>query len=256
MTSVVGGRTALVTGAGRGLGRAMARALDAAGARLILVGRTEATLDQTADLLRGSAGQRVCVADVADPEAVSALAAELNAEGISILVNNAGIGGPVKLLPQVEPAEWDQVFASNVRSIYLMCRAFVPPMVAAGAGDVVNIASVSGKRPLVRRTPYTASKMAVIGLTRTLAAEVGEHGVRVNTLSPGYVRGPRMERNFRLQAESTGVSAEEIEAAFVARTALRRMVTEEEVGSALLAMLSMTALSGADIDLSAGIVAP
>jgi NAD(P)-dependent dehydrogenase (short-subunit alcohol dehydrogenase family) len=98
--------------------------------------------------------------------------------------------------------------------------------------------------------------MAVIGLTRTLAAEVGEHGVRVNSLSPGYVRGPRMERNFRLQAESSGVTAEEIEAAFVARTALRRMMTEEEVGNALLGMLSMTALSGADIDLSAGIVAP
>jgi len=245
-----------VTGAGAGLGRAMARALDSAGARLILVGRTEATLAQTAGLLDGTAGRRVCVADVTDPEAVSALGADLSAEGISILVNNAGIGGPVKLLQEIEPAEWDQVFASNVRSIYLMCRAFVPPMIAAGAGDVINISSVSGKRPLVRRTPYTASKMAVIGLTRTLAAEVGEHGVRVNSLSPGYVRGPRMERNFRLQAKSTGVPVEEIEAAFVARTALRRMVTEEEVGSALLAMLSMTALSGADVDLSAGIVAP
>jgi NAD(P)-dependent dehydrogenase (short-subunit alcohol dehydrogenase family) len=256
VTSVVSGRTALVTGAGRGLGRAMARALDSADVRLILVGRTEATLAQTADLLDSSAGQRVCVTDVTDPEAVSALAAELTGESISILVNNAGIGGPVKVLPEVEPAEWDQVFASNVRSIYLMCRAFVPPMVAAGTGDVINIASVSGKRPLVQRTPYAASKMAVIGLTRTLAAEVGEHGVRVNSLSPGYVRGPRMERNFRLQAESSGVPAEEIEAAFVARTALRRMMTEEEVGNALLGMLSMTALSGADIDLSAGIVAP
>jgi NAD(P)-dependent dehydrogenase (short-subunit alcohol dehydrogenase family) len=234
----------------------MARALDSAGARLILVGRTEATLTQTAGFFGSSAGRRVCVADVTDPESVSALGADLSAESISILVNNAGIGGPVKLLQQIEPTVWDQVFASNVRSIYLMCRAFVPPMIAAGAGDVINISSVSGKRPLVRRTPYTASKMAVIGLTRTLAAEVGEHGVRVNSLSPGYVRGPRMERNFRLQAESTGVPVEEIEAAFVARTALRRMVTEEEVGSALLAMLSMTALSGADVDLSAGIVAP
>jgi NAD(P)-dependent dehydrogenase (short-subunit alcohol dehydrogenase family) len=250
------GRTALVTGAGSGLGRAMARSLAAAGARLILVGRTESTLAETAGLLRGDAGTRVCAADVADPGAVSGLAAGLADENVSILVNNAGIAGPVKPLAEIEPEEWDRVFDVNVRSVYLMCRAFVPPMVTAGTGDVINISSVSGKRPLVRRTPYTASKMAVIGLTRTLAAEVGEHGVRVNTLSPGYVRGPRMARNFRLQAEATGVPVEEIETAFAARAALNRLVTEEEVGSAVLAMLSMTALSGADIDLSAGMIAP
>lgn len=250
------GRTALVTGAGSGLGRVMARALDAAGARLILVGRTKETLAGTASRLTSPAGNRVCVADVADPAGVTALAADLAGEQVSILVNNAGIGGPVKPIEEIEPAEWDEVFATNVRSIYLMCRAFVPAMCRARSGDVVNIASVSGKRPLVRRTPYTASKMAVIGLTRTLAAEVGEYGVRVNTLSPGYVRGPRMERNFRLQSQATGVPAAEIERTFTARAALQRMVTEEEVGDALVALLSMTALSGADIDLSAGVVAP
>jgi NAD(P)-dependent dehydrogenase (short-subunit alcohol dehydrogenase family) len=209
-----------------------------------------------AALVTSPAGQRVCVADVADPAAVSALAGGLAAEQVSILVNNAGIGGPVKPLAEIEPAEWDEVFASNVRSIYLMCRAFLPAMTQAGSGDVVNIASVSGKRPLVRRTPYTASKMAVIGLTRTLAAEAGEHGVRVNSRSPGYVRGPRMQRNFRLQAAATGAAEAEIERAFAERIALRRMVTEDEVGAALVAMLAMTALSGADIDLSAGMVAP
>ena len=98
--------------------------------------------------------------------------------------------------------------------------------------------------------------MAVIGLTRTLAVEVGDRGVRVNTLSPGYVHGPRMARNFRLQSERTGVPESQIEAEFAARAALHRMVTEEEVASAVLAMLAMTALSGADIDLSAGVIAP
>lgn len=249
----VAGRTALVTGAGRGLGRAMARGLAGAGARVILVGRTESELAGTAALIGGG---RVCVADVSDTAAVGALAEQVRDESVSILVNNAGIGGVVKPLTEIEPGEWDEVFRANVASIYLMCRAFLPAMVAAGTGDVVNVASVSGKRPLARRTPYTASKMAVIGLTRTLAVEVGGSGVRVNTLSPGYVRGPRMERNFRLQAESTGVPASQIEAEFTARAALQRMVTEEEVASALLAMLSMTALTGADIDLSAGVVAP
>lgn len=256
MTSVAGGRTALVTGAGQGLGRAIARALAAAGARVVLVGRTESTLAGTAQAIGDQTRSRVCVADVSDPEAVTALAGRLADEDVSILVNNAGIGGVVKPLTDIEPSEWDEVFAANVRSIYLMCRAFLPGMTAAGAGDVINLASVSGKRPLAWRTPYTASKMAVIGLTRTLAVEVGDRGVRVNTLSPGYVHGPRMARNFRLQSERTGLPASQIEAEFAARAALHRMVTEEEVASAVLAMLAMTALSGADIDLSAGVIAP
>jgi NAD(P)-dependent dehydrogenase (short-subunit alcohol dehydrogenase family) len=248
-------RTAVVTGGGSGLGRVMARALVAAGSRVVLVGRTKDTLLETADEL-GHESTRVCVADVAEPESVSGLVAELADEQVTVLVNNAGIGGPVRPITEIEPGEWDEVFATNVRSVYLMSRAFLPGMVAAGGGDIVNLASVSGKRPLVRRTPYTASKMAVIGLTRTLAAEVGECGIRVNTLSPGFVRGPRMVRNFRLQSEATGVPVAEIEESFVSRTALHRMVTEDEVGAALVALLSMTALSGADIDLSAGMVAP
>jgi NAD(P)-dependent dehydrogenase (short-subunit alcohol dehydrogenase family) len=256
VTSRAAGRTALVTGAGGGLGRAIALALGRAGARVILVGRTRATLLETAGLLRGAPKARSEVCDVSDPAAVEALAAVLAGEPLSILVNNAGIGGPVKPLADVQPSEWDEVFAINVRSVYLMCRAFLPAMIKAGDGDVVNVASVSGKRPLAQRTPYVASKMAVIGLTRTLAVEAGPDGIRVNSLSPGYVRGPRMERNFRLESDSTGVPVREIEAAFTDRTALRRMITEEEVAAALLAMLELTALSGADIDLSAGMIAP
>ncbi|MDI5982485.1 SDR family NAD(P)-dependent oxidoreductase [Amycolatopsis magusensis] len=172
-----------------------------------------------------------------------------------MLVNNAGVPGPVRNLVDVEPGEWDEVFAVNVRGTYLMCRAFLPPMVAAGRGDVINVASVSGKRPLAARTPYCASKMAVLGLTTTLAAEVGPHGVMVNSLSPGPVDGPRMERNFRLEAERSGISSEQAEQAFVSRAALGRMVTEAEVGAALVAMLGMPGLCAADIDLSAGMVA-
>ena len=97
--------------------------------------------------------------------------------------------------------------------------------------------------------------MAVIGLTSTLAFEVGPAGVNVNTLSPGPVAGPRMERNFRLEAERTGTTEAAAEEAFVSRSALGRMVTEEEVGAAVVAMLAMPGLCGADVDLSAGMVA-
>src|SRR5690606_32442499 len=134
-------------------------------------------------------------------------------------------------------------------------RAFLPGMIERGDGDVINVASVSGKRPLAHRTPYCASKMAVIGLTSTLAFEVGHSGVRVNTLSPGPVAGPRMERNFRLEAERSGSSAADAEEAFVSRSALGRMITEQEVGAAVVAMLGMPGMCGADVDLSAGMVA-
>ena len=137
----------------------------------------------------------------------------------------------------------------------MMCRAFLPGMIGRGAGDVINLASVSGKRPLAGRTPYTASKLAVIGLTATLAHEVGPLGVTVNTLSPGPVNGPRMARNFAREAERIGSTAAAAEQEFVSRAALRRMVTEDEVARAVIAMLNMPGLCGADIDLSAGMIA-
>ncbi|WP_144119191.1 SDR family NAD(P)-dependent oxidoreductase [Catellatospora sichuanensis] len=250
----VAGRTALVTGAGNGLGRAIAHALSAAGARVVLTGRTRATLDAVAAEL-APAGVRVAVCDTSRPDSVAALRDELADEQVSILVNNAGIAGPVDALVDIEPDDWDEVFAVNVRGVYLMCRAFLPAMTTAGRGDVINIASVSGKRPLARRTPYTASKMAVLGLTVTLAHEVGTLGVAVNSLSPGPVAGPRMARNFRLEAQRTGVTEAEAEHAFVSRAALQRMVTEEEVGAAVVAILRMPGMTGADVDLSAGMIA-
>ncbi|WP_030599434.1 SDR family NAD(P)-dependent oxidoreductase [Streptomyces fulvoviolaceus] len=250
---VIAGRTALVTGAGNGLGRAIALELAAQGARVVLTGRNRHKLD----VVGREAGKdvRVATVDTAGEESVAALADELADEEISILVNNAGIAGPVASLTDIAVAEWDEVFAVNVRGVFLMCRAFLPPMIERGSGDVINLASVSGKRPLARRTPYTASKLAVIGLTTTLAHEVGPLGVSVNTLSPGPVGGPRMTRNFALEAERTGTTVEAAEREYVSRAALQRMVTEHEVALAVTAMLNMPGLCGADIDLSAGMVA-
>jgi NAD(P)-dependent dehydrogenase (short-subunit alcohol dehydrogenase family) len=258
--SELAGRTALVTGAGNGLGRAIALALAGAGARVILTGRTERTLRETADLAGRPAGGQsrplVTACDVTSPESVDALRDALIGEEVDVLVNNAGIGGPVKPVTDIVPDEWDEVFSANVRSVFLMCRAFLPAMYLRGSGDVINIASVTGKRPLTRRAPYAASKMAVLGLTRTLAFEAGPLGVRVNSLSPGPCRGERMTRNFTAEAAASGTSYAVAEEAFVSRAALRRLVEEDEVGLAVLAMLRMPGLCGADIDLSAGMIAP
>jgi NAD(P)-dependent dehydrogenase (short-subunit alcohol dehydrogenase family) len=171
------------------------------------------------------------------------------------LINNAGIGGPVKPLVEIEPGEWDAVFAANVRSVYLMCRSQLPKMMAAGRGDIVMLASVTGKRPLIRRTAYAASKIALLGLTRTLAFEAAPH-VAVNCLSLGPVRGPRMARNFLLEAQASGATAAQAEDSYVSRAALGRLVEEQEVGAAVVAMLGMSGLTGADIDLSAGMIPP
>ena len=251
------GRTALVTGAGNGLGRAIARQLAVAGVRVIATGRHREPLQETADLIRadGGAPARVAQVDVAQVESVDALRRELDDETISILVNNAGVPGPVASLIDIDPADWNAVFDVNVTGVFLMCRAFLPAMIERGTGDVINLASVSGKRPLARRTPYTASKMAVIGLTTTLAAEVGPLGITVNSLSPGPVRGPRMERNFAMEAERTGRTPDEARAEFAGRALLGRLVEEDEVGYAVVAMLRMPGLHAADIDLSAGMVA-
>jgi NAD(P)-dependent dehydrogenase (short-subunit alcohol dehydrogenase family) len=248
-------RVALVTGGGRGLGAAIAQHLARAGAEVIVVGRRPEPLRSVADALGARVRPETC--DVADPDSVAALADRLHHDDVqvSVLVNNAGVPGPVAPLVEVSCQEWDDVFAVNVRGTFLMCRAFLPGMVERRTGDVINLASVSGKRPLTARTPYCASKMAVIGLTSTLAFEVGPSGVRVNTLSPGPVEGARMDRNFRLEAERTGASYEQARQQFVARAALGRMVTEDEVGQAVLAILAVPGLTGADIDLSAGMVA-
>ena len=253
MADSIQGRTALVTGAGNGLGRAIALALAAEGARTVLVGRNAEKLGAVAAEVGPAARVEAC--DVAGETSVADLAERLADEDVSILVNNAGVAGPVAPLVDITVADWDDVFSANVRGVFLMCRAFLPAMIARGAGDVINLASVSGKRPLARRTPYTASKMAVIGLTTTLAHEVGPLGVIVNSLSPGPVKGPRMERNFAREAERTGTTPADAEREFVSRAALQRMVTEEEVGAAVVAMLRMPGLCGADIDLSAGMIA-
>lgn len=251
--SSLAGRTALVTGGGTGLGAAISRHLHAEGVRVVVAGRRSEPLQRLAGEL--GTGIRAEVCHVADPESVADLARRLRGEQVSILINNAGIAGPVAPLIEIDPDAWDEVFATNVRGTFLMCHAFLPAMIDRGSGDIINLASVSGKRPLIRRTPYCASKMAVIGLTATLAFEVGPYGVRVNTLSPGPVEGERMHRNFRLEAERTSTTYDQARDAFVSRSALGRMITEDEVGEAVVAMLGMPGMSGADVDLSAGMVA-
>lgn len=245
--------TALVTGGGSGLGLEIARALVAAGYEVVITGRTKERLLAAVEKLGASASAEAC--DVSDPGSVADLRSRLQDRDISVLINNAGIGGPVSPLVDLEPTDWDEVFDINVKGVYLMCRAFAPAMIERGGGSILTIASVTGKRPLINRTPYAASKMAVIGLTSTLAFELGPHNVLVNTLSPGPLVSERMDRNFRYEAALSGRSLADVEEEFVSRAALHRMLTPEEVAAAVVATLTMPGLTGSDIDLSGGMIA-
>lgn len=249
------GRRAVVTGGGSGLGREVALALGRCGAELLLVGRTARDLDAvTTELRLLGADAEYAIVDVGSAEAVERLAELQTTRPISILVNNAGIGGPVRNLIDIEPHEWDEVFNVNVRGTYLMSRALLPGMIAQGGGDIINISSVLAKRPSAGRTPYAASKLAIVALTATLAFEVGPAGVRVNCLSPGPVESDRMRRVFRGESERSGISVEQAEANFVSRAAGNRMLDPMEVGDAVIAILGMTGMTGADIDLSVGMI--
>ena len=250
-------KIALVTGAGSGIGAAIAETFARAGAHIYVTDFNEDTAEQTAQKIikSGGAAEFLRLDVTKESDCANVAKKVLGERGrLDVLVNNAGVGCVGTLL-QTSGEDMDRLYAVNVRGMFLMCKSFLPAMLAAGHGHVINIASVTGKRPLPRRTPYAASKMAVLGLTRTLAFEAGPRGVTVNSLSPGPVRGPRMRRMFDLDALATGGTAEQAQERFVSRAALSRLVEEEEVAQAVIAMLSLTGLCGADVDLSAGMVA-
>ena len=189
---------AMVTGANRGIGRAIALAYAGAGFAVAATARDPATLDDVVAEIEDVGGVALGLpCDVADEDSVATMAkGVLDRFGtVHTVVANAGIAGPTAPLHEIDLASWRECLATDVDGVFLTFRAFIPTMVTAGTGSLIAISSMTGKRPLHGRTPYAAAKMAVIGLVRTLAVELGPHGVRVNTVCPGAVDGPRSTRS-------------------------------------------------------------
>ena len=253
------GRVAVVTGANRGIGRAIATALARDGFLVAATARDPATLEATlADI--GSAGGTAAAfgCDVRDETSVEALARAVLGHwgGVHTVVANAGVAGPTAPVCEISLAEWRACLASDLDGVFLTFRAFVPAMVAAGGGSLVAISSMTGKRPLLHRTPYAAAKMGVIGLVRTLALELGPHAIRVNAVCPGAVAGPRIEDVINRQAAAQGISVAEALAAFTAGSPLGRLVEADEVARAcaFLASDAASSITGEDLNVTAGVV--
>jgi 3-oxoacyl-[acyl-carrier protein] reductase len=181
-------KLALVSGAGRGIGSAIARKLAAMGARVVLCGRTRRPLEVTAEAISNERGQaEVAECDVSSLRSVEALAGRVEQEfgRIDILVNNAGIGGFGGPLHQLPPEEWEKILNTNLRGVYYMIRSFAPLMIRGKGGHIVNISSLAGKNALPNGAAYAASKWGLNGLSYSVAEELRAHNIRVSVICPG-----------------------------------------------------------------------
>jgi NAD(P)-dependent dehydrogenase (short-subunit alcohol dehydrogenase family) len=251
-------RVAVVTGAGRGIGRQIALAFAGAGYDLVLAARSTDQLEEVAGEV-GEIGTEALVVptDLREEDAITELArAAADFGTVSVLVNNSGVGGPAAMLWEIEPEDWRETFTVNVTGVYLACRAFLPGMIARETGSIINIGSITGKRPLLGRTPYAASKLALVGLTRTLSHEVGSFGIRVNLISPGFVDGPRIDWVIERQARAREVPPEQVRAEFETQSPLGRLTFPSEVAAAAVFLASEAAsgITGADLNVNAGVV--
>ncbi len=253
------GASAVVTGAGQGIGAAIATGLARNGAHVVLSGRRAATLEAVCSAIKAEGGSaEYCAGDVTDPlhlEQLAAMAA--GSRGVlDILVNNAGIPGPMAPLVDVSLEEWNQTIAVNLTGVFLACKAALPYLKRSERGRIVNIGSVSGKQPLPNRSPYAAAKLGVVGLTRTLAHEVGPAGITVNLVSPWLVEGERLKGVISSMSKKRGLTPDELRAEWTAGTVFKRTVTETDVVEVVVFLCSAAAsnLTGQDINVAAGAV--
>ena len=237
------GKTAIITGAAKGMGRAITETIATEGADLVLAGRDVEALEEVAASVR-KIGRlaKVVQVDVTQEDQVRHMVAEANqAFGgrIDILVNVAGVTGPIETPAwEIKPEDFEFVLRSNVLGTFLPIKYVLPTMVKQRSGKIVNIGGTSGLRGYRYRTAYSASKWAIRGLTRTVALDVGEYNINVNAVCPGIVDGPRMQKLCEEKARKRGWTVEEVYSEYVNDMALRRVTQSQDVANAVLFMVS------------------
>ncbi len=258
MATILKGQVAIVTGGGRGIGRAIARRFASEGAAVVLAARTGTEVRQVAAEIEQQGGKAAAVvADVsqeADCDKIVRAGREAFG-GIHILVNNAGIYGPVLPVEKISAREWDEAIAVNLRGPFLLARLVLPEMYERGAGSILNIVSVAAKAAFQMNSPYSASKAGLIGLTHTLAAEAARKGVRVNALSPGPVPETKMSQELgQSLSEYFQADKETMFKQMVEGILQGRPQTADEIASAALFLVSdqSSAITGQTLNVDGG----
>jgi NAD(P)-dependent dehydrogenase (short-subunit alcohol dehydrogenase family) len=231
------GKRVIITAGASGIGRVTLETFVAAGARVHVCDLDEDALGQA-----GAAHPEVgvTVADVADEAAVDRLFEEALAGlgGLDVLVNNAGIAGPTAPIEEIAPDDWRRTLEVNLTGQYLCARRAVPHIRAAGGGSIVNLSSAAGRFGFALRTPYASSKWAVVGLTKSLAIELGADQIRVNAICPGVVEGERIDRVIAAKAAARGVPLETMRDAYVETASMRRMIPPQDIANMILYLCS------------------
>ena len=236
MADALGGRSALVTGGGRGIGAATARALAAAGARVVVSARSADQIDAVAAQIRDAGGTAMALpADVTDAAALETMIADADDRlgGIDILVNNAGTASSSPL-HRTTLDEWHRMLELNATSAFVATRAVLPGMLTRGSGRIVMIASVAGLHGARYIAAYAASKHAMVGLMRSVAAEIDGTGVTCNAICPGYVDTPMTEGTIATITQRTGRTREQAVAAILETGSQTRLISPDEVAAAVL----------------------
>jgi NAD(P)-dependent dehydrogenase (short-subunit alcohol dehydrogenase family) len=231
------GQRVLVTAGANGIGREVARAFVAEGAKVHVCDVDEKALRALAKSDPKITRTRADVADRAQvaklfKDAVKALG------GLDVLVNNAGIAGPTAKVEEMVPEEWDRCIAINLTGQFNCARLAVPHLRKSRNPSIVNLASVAGRLGFALRTPYAASKWAVVGFTKSLAVELGPEGIRVNAILPGIVEGERIERVFSAKAKARGVPVQRVKEDALSYVSMRTMVTHQQLADAILFLAS------------------
>src|SRR5689334_8231018 len=227
------GKRVLVTAGGDGIGLEIARGFAACGAQVLVCDIRAESLERLAKTLPEV---HSCIADVSQETDVAALFEMVDKKlgGLDVLVNNAGIAGPTGRVETLSLTDWERTLAVNLTGQFLCVRQAVPRLRLGVNPSVVNLASVAGHLGMPGRTPYSASKWAVVGFTKTLAIELGGQGIRVNAILPGAVDGPRIQAVIAAKAKALGKSVEEMTEVYTSQSALGRMVTARDIANMAL----------------------
>ena len=244
----------LVTAGASGIGRATADLLISRGARVHICDVSDEFL---ADYRAAHPDAKATTADVGSEADVARLFNDVRASlgGLDALVNNAGIAGPTGGVEDIRPEDWRRTIDVCLTGQFLCAHFAVPLLKAAGGGSIVNLSSAAGRYGYAFRTPYSAAKFGVIGLTQSLAKELGPANIRVNAILPGIVEGARMTGVIAARAKQTGVSYEAMEKTYLERVSMRRMVTARDIAATIAYLLSPAGrnVSGQSIGVDANV---